>query len=304
MKASVIVVSYNRAHLLSHCVEKLLHQNFDDYQLIVIDDGSTDETGKMMEEIKNPKLTHIRYEENKGQPFVRNKGIEEAVGEIIIFVDSDVLVDRDFVRDHVKLQGKRDKIIVQGLVRHIKKVEDYGIFTLRIDGLCLAGLVTQNVSVKKKWLEEVGGLETTFGTTMGYEDIELGRRLKKIGLKTVYAWRSCLAWHVDGYNTDERLDTVFNKSYQFGKNAVLFSRLHGKNVGARHLKKNYVYFINKLFGTKYWVEDKGINYLFKHRNSILAPFLKEIIKYHYRGKGIREALEDMKKESKNDLQSF
>jgi glycosyltransferase involved in cell wall biosynthesis len=296
----VIVVSYNRAHLLSFCVEKLLHQRFDDYQLIVIDDGSTDETPRIMERIKHPKLTFIRYQENKGQPVVRNKGIEEAGGEIIIFVDSDVLVDRNFIRDHVRLQGKRDKLIVQGLVRHIRKIESYGKFTLRIDGLCLAGLVTQNVSVKKKYLEEVGGLETSFGTTMGYEDIELGRRLKKIGLKTLYAWRSCLAWHVDGYNTDERLNSVFNKSYQFGKNAVLFSRMYGRNVAARHMKKNYVYLINKIFGTKYWVEDKGVNYLFKHHNSLLAPFLKEIIKYHYRGKGIREALEDTRKRVEND----
>jgi glycosyltransferase involved in cell wall biosynthesis len=281
-------------------VEKLLHQRFDDYQLIVIDDGSTDETPRIMERIKHPKLTFIRYQENKGQPVVRNKGIEEAGGEIIIFVDSDVLVDRNFIRDHVRLQGKRDKLIVQGLVRHIRKIESYGKFTLRIDGLCLAGLVTQNVSVKKKYLEEVGGLETSFGTTMGYEDIELGRRLKKIGLKTLYAWRSCLAWHVDGYNTDERLNSVFNKSYQFGKNAVLFSRMYGRNVAARHMKKNYVYLINKIFGTNYWVEDKGVNYLFKHHNSLLAPFLKEIIKYHYRGKGIREALEDTRKRVEND----
>jgi glycosyltransferase involved in cell wall biosynthesis len=301
VKASVIVVSYNRARLLLCCVKKLLCQNFEDYQLIVIDDGSTDETPQMMEKIKNPKLTFIRYEENKGQPFVRNKGIEVADGEIIIFVDSDVLVEKNFVRDHVSLQGKRDKLIVQGLVRHIRKVESYGKFTLRVDGLCLAGLVTQNVSVKKKYLEEVGGLDTSFGTTMGYEDIELGRRLREMGFQTVYAWRSCLAWHVDGYNTNERLTSVFNKSYQFGKNAVLFSKMYGKNVAARHLKKNYVYFINTIFGTRYWIEDKGIKYLFKHRNSLLAPFLKELIKYHYRGKGIREALCDTGKEAEKDF---
>ena len=300
MKASVIVVSYNRAHLLSHCVDNLLRQSFDDYELIVIDDGSTDETPRVMEKIKNPKLKFIRYEENEGQPVVRNRGIEVADGKIIIFVDSDVLVDGNFIHDHVRLQGKRDKLIVQGLVRHIRKVEKYGKFTLRIDGLCLAGLVTQNVSVKKKYLEEVGGLETSFGTTMGYEDIELGRRLKGIGLKTLYAWKSCLAWHVDGYNTDERLNSVFNKSYQFGQNAVLFSSMYGRCVAARHMKKNYVYLINKVFGTEYWVEDKGINYLFKHRNSLIAPFLKEIIKYHYRGKGIKEALRDKKKRAEND----
>jgi len=222
-------------------VEKLLDQSAEDYEVIVVDDGSTDATFELMSKIHDSRFIHLRNKENMGQPLARNRGIKKAKGDVIIFVDSDVLVDENFIKDYLKLHEKNNRLIVQGMVRHIKKLQDYGRFTLRIDGLCLVGLVTQNVSVRKKWLEEVGGLDESFGNIMGYEDIEMGRRLKGIGHSTVYAWRSCLAWHVDGYETDERLKSVFSKAYMFGKNAVRFSRMYGKRVAARHLKKNYVY---------------------------------------------------------------
>ncbi len=292
MKASVIVVSYNRAFLLSCCVEKLLGQSVEDYELIVVDDGSTDETKELMSEIDDPRLIYLRNRKNMGQPTSRNRGIKRARGDVIIFVDSDVLVDMNFVRDHLRLHERNDRLIVQGMVRHIKNPRNYGELNLRIDGLCLVGLVTQNVSVKKKWIVGVGGLDESFGTVMGYEDIELGRRLKDIGLKTAYAWRSCVGWHVDGYETDERLKSVFSKAYMFGKNAVMFSEMYGKRVAMRHLKKNYVFLITHLFGTEQWVEDKGFDYLLSHRDSFLFPLLKWIMKYHYRAKGIAEALNE------------
>ncbi|MEA1913002.1 MAG: glycosyltransferase family 2 protein [candidate division WOR-3 bacterium] len=295
MKASAIVVSYNRGVILSHCIDKLLKQTATNYEVIVVDDGSTDETKELMEKIKDPRFKYYRNEKKMGQPYARNRGIKEAKGEIIIFVDSDVLVDRKFINDHLRLHKKDDKLIVQGMVRHIKKTEDYGKSSLLIDGFCLAGLITQNVSVKKKWLEEAGGFDESFVGIMGYMDVEIGRRLKGLGLKTIYAFRSCLAWHLDGYETEERIRAVFDKSYQRGKNAVKLSEKYGKRVAARHLKKSYVDFITKLFGTEQWVENKGVDYLIIHRDSFLFPILKWIMKYHYRGKGIRKAIKEKEK---------
>ncbi|MEO0293473.1 MAG: glycosyltransferase family 2 protein [candidate division WOR-3 bacterium] len=292
MKASVIVVTFNRAPILVHCIDKLLNQSVDDYEVIVVDDGSTDGTEDLIKKIDDKRVLYLKNEKNMGQPFSRNRGIKIANGEVIIFVDSDVLVHKNFVEDHLKIHERNDKLIVQGLVRHIRDIKDYNKMNLKIDGLCLSGLVTQNVSVRRKWLLEVGGLDESFGTIMGYEDIELGRRLKGIGLKTVYSWRRCLAWHMDGRETDERLESVFNKAFMFGRNAVKFSRMYGKKVAMRHLKKNYVFFINKILGTEYWVEKKGLNYLKTHKNGFSYPILKWIIKYYYRGKGIKEALKE------------
>lgn len=291
MKASAIVVTYNRASILTKCVEKLLRQTADDYEVIVIDDGSTDFTQKAMRKIKNKRFRYFRNKEKRGQPYARNKGINKSKGDIIIFVDSDVLVGENFILDHIELHKKRDKLIVQGMVRHIRKIEDYGKANWKIDGLCLSGLITQNVSVKKKHLIEAGGFDESFGDTMGYMDAEIGRRLKQNhGLKTVYAYRKCLAWHFDGFETDERIISIMKKSYERGKNAVRFARKHGKSVAARHVKKSYAGFITKLFGTEHWAEKKGLNYLISHKNSFSYPFLKWILKYHYRDKGIREAL--------------
>jgi glycosyltransferase involved in cell wall biosynthesis len=293
MKASTIVVTHNRASILNHCIEKLLKQSVDDYEVIVIDDGSTDSTKDLMKKIKDKHFRYFRNKEKKGQPYARNKGIKHSKGDIIIFVDSDVLVDENFIRDHIKLHKRRDKLIVQGMVRHICKIEDYGKANWKIDGLCLAGLITQNVSVKKKHFVEAGGFDESFGDTMGYMDVEIGRRLKNgFALKTVYAYRSCLAWHLDGYETEDKIKSIIKKSYERGKNAVRFSQKFGKSVAARHVKKSYVSFITKLFGTEQWAEEKGLKYIINHKNSFSYPFLKWIIKYHYRDKGIREALKE------------
>jgi glycosyltransferase involved in cell wall biosynthesis len=291
MKASAIVVTYNRGSVLTHCIEKLLAQSADHYEVILIDDGSTDSTGNLMKKIKDKRFRYFRNKEKKGQPQARNKGIKHARGDIIIFVDSDVLVDKNFINDHINLHKKREKLIVQGMVRHIRKIEDYGKANWKIDGLCLAGLITQNVSVKKKHLIEAGGFDESFGNTMGYMDVEIGRRLKNdLSLKTIYAFRSCLAWHFDGYETTDKINSIIKKSYERGKNSVRLSQKFGKSVAARHVKKSYVYFITKLFGTEHWVEKKGLKYLTCHKNGFSYPFLKWLIKYHYRSKGIREAL--------------
>ncbi len=291
MKASAIVVTYNRGSVLTHCIEKLFAQSADHYEVILIDDGSTDSTGDLMKKIKDKRFRYFRNKEKKGQPQARNKGIKHARGDIIIFVDSDVLVDKNFINDHINLHKKREKLIVQGMVRHIRKIEDYGKANWKIDGLCLAGLITQNVSVKKKYLIEAGGFDESFGNTMGYMDVEIGRRLKNdLSLKTIYAFRSCLAWHFDGYETTDKINSIIKKSYERGKNSVRLSRKFGKSVAARHVKKSYVDFITKFFGTEHWVEKKGLEYLMCHKNGFSYPFLKWLIKYHYRGKGIREAL--------------
>jgi glycosyltransferase involved in cell wall biosynthesis len=213
----------------------LLAQSADHYEVILIDDGSTDSTGNLMKKIKDKRFRYFRNKEKKGQPQARNKGIKHARGDIIIFVDSDVLVDKNFINDHINLHKKREKLIVQGMVRHIRKIEDYGKANWKIDGLCLAGLITQNVSVKKKHLIEAGGFDESFGNTMGYMDVEIGRRLKNdLSLKTIYAFRSCLAWHFDGYETTDKINSIIKKSYERGKNSVRLSQKFGKSVAAHH----------------------------------------------------------------------
>ena len=87
-KVSVVIPTYNRAAKVAHAVESVLSQTFRDLEVIVVDDGSTDDTGAVLTSCFGDR---IRYcpQKNQGASAARNKGIEQARGEWIAFLDSD-----------------------------------------------------------------------------------------------------------------------------------------------------------------------------------------------------------------------
>ena len=95
---SVIVPVYNVKLLLPRCIDSLLNQKFTDYELLLIDDGSTDGSGEICDEYgeKDSRIKVI-HKSNEGVSKARNKGIDEAKGEWITFVDSDDYVGFDYL---------------------------------------------------------------------------------------------------------------------------------------------------------------------------------------------------------------
>jgi len=88
-KVSVIIPTYNRAHLLPRAIQTVLNQTYQDFELIVVDDGSTDNTEEIVKSFNDPCIRYIRHEENKGAAAARNTGIKAAKGGFIAFQDSD-----------------------------------------------------------------------------------------------------------------------------------------------------------------------------------------------------------------------
>ncbi|MBQ7556595.1 MAG: glycosyltransferase [Lachnospiraceae bacterium] len=88
MKISVIVPVYNVCDYLDRCVESILSQTFRDYELILVDDGSTDGSGKMCDSYSDERIKVI-HKENGGQSSAKNVGLDVCSGERIMFVDSD-----------------------------------------------------------------------------------------------------------------------------------------------------------------------------------------------------------------------
>jgi glycosyltransferase involved in cell wall biosynthesis len=91
-KVSVIVPTYNHVHYLADCLNSLASQSMDDFEVLVIDDASTDNTSEVIEAYKahfGERLIYRRLESNVGRGAVRNYGIEIARGEYITFLDSD-----------------------------------------------------------------------------------------------------------------------------------------------------------------------------------------------------------------------
>ena len=87
---SVIVPVYNCEKYIGKCIESILNQTFKDLELILIDDGSADESGKICDEYKiQDKRVKVIHEKNSGVSIARNVGINVAKGKYIGFVDSD-----------------------------------------------------------------------------------------------------------------------------------------------------------------------------------------------------------------------
>lgn len=100
---SVIIPTYNRAHLLPITLQSVLAQTYTDYEIIVIDDGSTDDTAQVM--TKYPKVKYIKHDRNLGVSEARNTGLKAANGDYIAFIDSDDIMLPD------KLEKQIDAIM-------------------------------------------------------------------------------------------------------------------------------------------------------------------------------------------------
>jgi glycosyltransferase involved in cell wall biosynthesis len=86
---SVVLPTYNRARLLSRAVNSVLDQTYPNFELIVVDDCSTDGTEGVMQGFQDDRIRYIRHEKNQGAPIARNTGIRAAKGKYIAFQDSD-----------------------------------------------------------------------------------------------------------------------------------------------------------------------------------------------------------------------
>lgn len=88
-KVSIILPTYNRAYILSRAIESVLKQTYLNWELIVVDDGSKDDTEDRVKAFEDSRIQYIHYEENCGGNHARNLGMKNSTGEYIAFLDSD-----------------------------------------------------------------------------------------------------------------------------------------------------------------------------------------------------------------------
>lgn len=114
VKISVIVAFYNIENCVRYCVKSLLNQSYSDYEVVLVDDGSTDATSSLLDEYKkNPKVI-VLHKKNGGLSNARNYGVKHSSGRYITFVDGDDFVSPYYLESLIKAMDNRDDRMVIG----------------------------------------------------------------------------------------------------------------------------------------------------------------------------------------------
>jgi hypothetical protein len=177
-QVSVIIPTYNHAQFLRGAIESVLHQSFKDYEIIIIDDGSTDST----QQVVKPYLKSCLYiyQENKGRGGARNTGLKKAQGEYIAFLDADDLwlpeklkIQINYLKAHPELAFVFSDFIV--ISSSGEKIRHIGGFKKDLLHLIQENFIpTLTVVAKKECFEKVG----FFNETLPYaEDYEMWLRI-------------------------------------------------------------------------------------------------------------------------------
>ena len=117
MKISVIVPIFNAEKSISKCIDSLLVQTYIDYELLLIDDGSTDNSNKICDEYaEKDNRIKVFHKRNGGVSSARNFGIENASGEWIVFIDSDDWVDNDYLNIFFRNKIDKNVIVILGRI--------------------------------------------------------------------------------------------------------------------------------------------------------------------------------------------
>lgn len=166
---SVIIPTYNRAHSLGKSIKSILTQSYQDFEVIVVDDRSTDNTEQIIKNFNDPRIKYIQHQHNSGAAVARNTGLENSSGRYIAFLDSDdEWLPQKLTKQVELLQQSRPEVGVvytgMEIVNEFDRVKRIKVPTHRgslHNTLLFANVVgtPSTVMVKREYLEQVKGFD-------------------------------------------------------------------------------------------------------------------------------------------------
>jgi GT2 family glycosyltransferase len=188
---SVIIPAYNAEKTLSFCLEALADQSVpkENYEVIVVDDGSTDETSKIA---KGFNVKYI-FQTNRGPATARNRGARKAAGGIILFTDSDCVPDHNWIQEMVSPFSDTEVVGVKGayktrqtkLAARFAQAEFEDRYDLLQKSSTIDMVDTYSAAFRKDVFLNMGGFDESFPVANN-EDTELSYRLAAAGYKLVF----------------------------------------------------------------------------------------------------------------------
>lgn len=209
MFASVVIPTYDRRSILEKCLlaleQQVLFSELDGYEVVVVDDGSTDGTPNWLRD-EASRFPHVRMveQEHGGPAEGRNRGVDNARGDLIVFIDSDLVVTESFLACHARAlrkswQQRGDRLsFTYGAVINTANFEQPTTEPHKFQDNSWAYFATGNVAIDREVLERSGLFDTNF-RLYGWEDLELGERLRQMDVELVkcpeavgYHWHPAL----------------------------------------------------------------------------------------------------------------
>jgi glycosyltransferase involved in cell wall biosynthesis len=197
-RLTIQLCTYNRARLLERVLEALFDQTVPDdaYEVVLVNDGSPDDTNAVIERVRSlARCTFTVIEQpNSGLAKARNAGIAASRGERIAFIDDDVLPTPVFAAEHLASDDRYGDVIVRGAVINAESFDDLPVPVWTPKNYSGNYFWTSNVSLRRSRLDLVGGRFDDSFSEYGWEDIELGMRLRAAGTLGVFN-RFAVAFH-------------------------------------------------------------------------------------------------------------
>lgn len=261
---SVILPTYNRAHLIGRSIQSVLDQTYKDFEIVVVDDGSSDNTKEVIDSFSDMRIKYVRQQENRGASAVRNIGIKLAKGDYIAFQDSD---DEWFSNKLEKQMEAFENVssevgvIYTDMLRINNKGEIKYWYSpiVTYDNLInprtldyqVAGIGIQSTLIKKECFNRVGYFDEKFPR---FIDLELFIRLSKY--YHFYHIKQPLVkyWTVDGISSN-------NKTLPIARKLLLEKYCDEINKNRKYLANQYIIISRALRRTGRFTE--GMNYIVK-----------------------------------------
>ncbi len=235
MYISVVIPTYNRLPILEKCLVALEQQDLvselEGYEVVVVDDGSTDGTLSWFER-ESTRFPHVRLleQEHGGPARARNRGVDNSLGDVIVFIDSDLVVTRSFLSSHARALSKywnlyRNKLcFTYGAVINTNNFTHPTLERHKIRDISFAYFATGNVAIDKSLLKKSGLFDYCFDL-YGWEDLELGERLRKLNVKLIKCPKA-VGYHWHPSLRLEQIPDLIRVERERAKMGLLFYRKH------------------------------------------------------------------------------
>lgn len=232
MNASIVIPTYNRKASLTRVLEALEKQDYprDCFEVIIVSDGSSDSTNEYLRNLETPLIVRPILQANQGVAAARNRGIQEAQGDIIIFIDDDVVPAPQLISEHMRLhEAEGENVVVLGPMltpedhrmlpwvrwEQAMLYKQYHAMRHGIWTPTPRQFFTGNTSLARRHLIETGGFDPRFRRA---EDVELAYRLAERGIRFVFNLNA------EGHHYAERsFNSWITIAYTYGKCDVIFT---------------------------------------------------------------------------------